>query len=243
MTRDLLATVAKIRPDAHADDLWPKPLQVAERERIMATAVLPVVPPTRRRRTGAVALVAAISAVGGVGVAAAGGLMPKAFTDAYANWLDYPHSSGVNPATAERVASIPGPDGTVFSVFVAHGADGWRCIAPVFESAADAEQPGPVNFTELGDSCVPASNSKTFVDAVGSESFGDGAGFFVDPNGFIYDAAAGAAVRAELHTATGEILPTVLAEGRFYGWGPLPPGSPRPTLVGYDAEGNVIGRR
>ncbi|WP_433608144.1 hypothetical protein [Prescottella agglutinans] len=238
MTRDPLATLAKIRPDAHADDLWPKPLQVAERERIMATAVLPVVPPTRRRRTGAVALVAAISAVGGVGVAAAGGLMPKAFTDAYANWLDYPHSSGVNPAAAERVASIPGPGGTVFSVFVAHGSDGTRCVAPVFESVADTEQAGPANFTKLMNYCRPTADTGPFGEGGGGEVGTSG-----DLTYFTYDAAAGTAVRAELHTRSGEVFPTVLVEGRFFGWFPMPDGVPMATLVGYDADGNVIGRK
>lgn len=148
-------------------------------------------------------------------------------------WQSYPDSGGVNPDAAERIASIPGPDGTVMSVFVAHGSDGWRCIAPVFESVADATQSGPSDFTHLGDRCR---------SAIDSGSFGDGAGGEYLPNAVIYDALAGVAVRAELHTAAGEIFPTVLAEGRFWGW--FPPqarGSLRPTLFGYAADGTVVG--
>lgn len=234
MTRNLLTTLEKIRPDAHADELWPNHLQVAERDRIMATSTDPAVPPARRRRAGAIGLVAAITVAGGVGVAAAGGLMPKAFTDAYSGWLTYPDSSGVDPAAAERIASIPGPDGTVMSVFVAHGTDGTRCVAPVFESPADAEQPGPSNFTGLGNYCRPATDTGPF---------GQGGGGWVVPGGFAYDAAAGNAVRAELHTSSGEVFPTMLVEGRFFGWFPMPDGAPMATLVGYDADGNIIGRR
>ncbi|SDD25706.1 hypothetical protein [Rhodococcus tukisamuensis] len=237
MTRNLLTTLEQIRPDAHIDELWPNHLQVTARDRIMATSTDPVVPVARRRRAGAIAVVAAITAAGGVGVAAATGLMPKAFTDAYSGWLTYPDSSGVNPAAAERIAAIPGPDGTVMSVFVAQGTDGTRCVAPVFESAADTEQAGPANFTKLMNYCRPA---------VDTGPFGQGAGGEVGTSGsltyFTYDAAAGEAVRAELHTSSGEVFPTMLVEGRFFGWFPMPDGMPMATLVGYDANGNVIGR-
>lgn len=237
MTRDLLTSLEKMRPDPNADKAWPKRMRDAERDRIMATSTGPAVPAVRRRRAGAIAFVAAIAAAGGVGVAAAGGLMPKAFTDAYAGWLTYPDSSGVNPADAERIASIPGPDGTVMSVFVAHGTDGTTCVAPVFESAADTEQAGPADFTKLMNYCRPDTDTGPF---------GQGRGGWVGRSGsftyFTYDAAAGDAVRAELHTRSGEVLPTVLVEGRFFGWFPLPDGVPTATLVGYDADGNVIGR-
>ncbi|WP_420879142.1 hypothetical protein [Rhodococcus sp. (in: high G+C Gram-positive bacteria)] len=238
MTRNLLNTLEQMRPDAHADELWPKHRQEAERDRIMATSTAPAVPAVRRRRVGTIALVAAITTAGGIGVAAAGGLMPKAFTDAYSNWRTYPNSSSVDPAAAKRIGSIPGPDGTVMSVFVAHGIDGTRCVAPVFESVADTEQAGPANFTQLMNYCRPD---------IDTGPFGQGGGGEVGTSGsltyFTYDAAAGTAVRAELHTRSGEVLPTVLAEGRFFGWFPMPDGVPMATLVGYDADGNVIGTK
>ncbi|WP_433604921.1 hypothetical protein [Prescottella agglutinans] len=235
MTRNLLTTLEQMRPDAHADEIWPKHIQEAERDRIMATSTGPVVPEARRRRVGTIALIAAITTAGGVGMAAAGGLMPKAFTDAYSGWLTYPDSSGVNPAAAERIASIPGPHGTVMSVFVAHGTDGTRCVAPVFESVADTEQAGPANFTGLYHYCRPATDTGPFGQGGGGE--------VISESGvFAYDAAAGNAVRAELHTDAGEVFPTVLVEGRFFGWFPLPDGAPIATLVGYDANGNVISR-
>ncbi|MFC9517077.1 hypothetical protein ACFTSD_15200 [Nocardiaceae bacterium NPDC056970] len=237
MTRDLLSRLEEMRPNPHTDEVWPKHVQEAERDRIMATSTGPAVPAVRRRRVGAIAFAAAITAAGGVGVAAAGGLMPKSFTDAYANWLDYPDSSGVNPADAERIASIPGPDGTVMSVFVARGADGTRCVAPVFESVADTEQAGPANFTKLMNYCRPETATGPFGQGRGGEVGRSGSFTY-----FTYDAAAGDAVRAELHTKSGEVFPTVLVEGRFFGWFPLPDGAPIATLVGYDANGNAIGR-
>lgn len=235
MTRDLLTRLEEMRPHPYTGEVWPKHEQEAARDRIMATSTAPVVPAIRRRRVGAIVFGAALTAAGGVGVAAAGGLMPKAFTDAYSNWSTYPDNTGVNPADAERIASIPGPNGTVMSVYVARGTDGTRCVAPVFESRTDAEQPGPSDFTGLVDYCRPATDTGPFGQGRG--------GWSISESGvFAYDAAAGDAVRAELHTKSGEVFPTVLVEGRFFGWFPLPDGAPMATLVGYDANGNVIGR-
>ncbi|MDZ7913067.1 MAG: hypothetical protein U5O16_14730 [Rhodococcus sp. (in: high G+C Gram-positive bacteria)] len=147
-------------------------------------------------------------------------------------------NGGIDPSTAERVGSIPGPDGSLFSVFVAHGADGWRCVAPVFEASADIDKVGPSKFISLGHGC--RSND----DLYGADSFGGGAGIMVaGPHEATYDAGAGGAVRAELHTADGKIYPTVLAEDRFYGWIPLSLTFPRPALVGYAADGTVVGTR
>ncbi|WFR73007.1 hypothetical protein P9209_03960 [Prescottella defluvii] len=57
-----------------------------------------------------------------------------------------------------------------------------------------------------------------------------------------YDAAAGTAVRADIRTSNGQVLPTILADGSFFGWFPTPaPGSPRPVLTGYAADGTVVG--
>ncbi|MDV8008254.1 hypothetical protein [Rhodococcus sp. IEGM 1318] len=240
MSKDLLTTLEKLRPtDSLSAEFWPENVQVAARIRIIATENNIGTPRVPRRRVGAVALVAMLCAAGMVGCAAATAMMPKPFTDMYSGWQTMPGTNGgIDPSTAERVGSVPGPDGTLFSVFVAHGADGWRCVAPVFEAPADIDKVGPSKFISLGHGC--RSND----DLYGADSFGGGAGIMVaGPHEATYDAGAGGAVRAELHTADGEIYPTVLAEDRFYGWIPLSLTFPRPTLVGYAADGTVVGTR
>lgn len=66
-------------------------------------------------------------------------------------------------------------------------------------------QAGPANFTKLMNYCR---------EAVDTGPFGQGAGGEVGRSGsltyFTYDAAAGEAVRAELHTKSGEVFPTML---------------------------------
>ncbi len=238
MTKDPLTTLEKLRPsDTVSAELWPENVQDAVRTRIMATENNIGATKAPRRRVGAIVLVAAICAAVVVGCAAATGMMPKAFTDMYSGWQTMPGTNGgIDPSTAERVGSIPGPDGTLFSVFVAHGANGWRCVAPVFEASADIDKVGPSKFIGLGHGCRS-------IDLYGADSFGGGAGYEAGPHEATYDAGAGGAVRAELHTADGQIYPTILAEDRFYGWIPLSLTSPRPTLVGYAADGTVVGTR
>lgn len=239
MSQDLLTTLAMLRPtDAVTTEFWPEKVQDAARTRIMATENNIGATKTPRRRVGALVLVAAICAAVVVGCAAATAMMPKPFTDMYSGWQTMPGTNGgIDPSTAERVGSIPGPDGSLFSVFVARGEDGWRCVAPVFEASADVDKIGPSKFTSLGHGC--RSND----DLYGADSFGGGAGYEAGPHEATYDAGAGGAVRAELHTADGNIYPTILAEDRFYGWIPLSLTFPRPTLVGYAADGTVVGTR
>lgn len=236
MTDDLLTTLDKLRPDTEADELWTHQLRAIAHDRIVATPTDSLVSDTHRRKIGTIVLVAAIATTGGIGVAAAAGLMPKSFTDAYAHWQNYPASNGIDPDTAERIASLPGPDGTVFSIFAAQNADGWRCVAPVFESVADSEHPGPADFTKLGDSCRQADPPAGVPDP---NAFGNGAGIMVEGANFVYDAGAGEAVRAELHTVSGQNLPAMLAEDRFYAWGPISLAYPEPVLVGYYADGTM----
>ncbi len=249
MTKDLLKTLEAMRPDPGPDRLWPKHLRDAEKARIMATDSEPTVPPARSRRVVAAVTIGALLAVGGVAACTATALMPNAFTDHYYFWKEPGPEAGpgvtpVDPATAERIASIPGPDGTVLSVFEARGVGSQRCVTSVFESAANTERPGPSEFTDLGSRCRYDGDG-AFGDGAGAmvASFGDGAGGGeVLPKEFVYDAMAGTAVRAELRMSTGQVLPTILADGSFFGWFPKPePGSPRPVLTGYAADGTVVG--
>ncbi|MCL2534096.1 MAG: hypothetical protein FWE39_08015 [Nocardiaceae bacterium] len=248
MTKDVLTTLEAMRPEPGT--LWPEDLRAAERDRIMATVSESTVPAARSKRVGAVAVTAALFTVAGIAAcaAAASGMMPKTFTDHYYFWKEPgpgagPGAGPVDPATAERIASIPGPDGAVFSVFMAYGAGSQRCVTSVFESTDSAERPGPSEFTDLGSRCRHDGDG-AFGDGAGAmvASFGAGAGGEVLPKEFVYDAVAGVAVRAELRSSTGQVLPTILADGSFFGWYPMPaPGSPRPVLTGYAADGTIVG--
>lgn len=253
MTTDLLKTLEAMRPDTGADRLWPQPMQAAVRARIMdATTTQAVSGPTgRSKRVAVVVLTAAVVTGGGVGAVAATGLMPTAFTDHYYFWkepgvVSEPGAEPVDPATAKRIGSIPGPDGTVFSVFEARSAGSQRCVKPVFESAASAERPGPSEFTDLGSRCRHAGDGAFGFGAgafgVGTVEYGAGGDGERTPSALTYDAMAGTAVRAELRLSTGQVLPTILSDGSFFGWLPwLPAGSPRPVLTGYSSDGAVVG--
>ena len=51
----------------------------------------------------------------------------------------------------------------------------------------------------------------------------------------------GDAVRAEVRTATGQIIPMIPAEGIFWGWAPNEVDPARfPTLTSYSADGSVL---
>ncbi|MFM1723169.1 hypothetical protein ABEU20_001730 [Rhodococcus sp. PAM 2766] len=242
MTKNLLRTLERMRPDD--DALWPADQRAAVCARVMADVSAPPAPRRRSRRVASVVTVAALVVAGGVGAAAASGVMPKAFTDTFYYWRDRaPGETPVDPAVAKRIGSIPGPDGTVFTVLVAHGTDGERCVAPVFETAASAAMPGPSEFSGTIDRCRRKTDTAAFGEGAGTWIVGAiGAGADTDErlNAHYFDAAAGAAVRADLRTSTGQVLPTVFAEGSFFGWYPIPSlGSS--TLTGYAADGSIVG--
>ncbi|PTR25784.1 hypothetical protein C8K36_106218 [Rhodococcus sp. OK519] len=247
MTTDLLETLEAMRPDS--DALWPEDLRAAACARIIAADAEPTTPRARSRRAATVVTVAALVATAGVGAAAASGMMPQAFTDHFSHWRDAlgPGTAPVDPAAAQRVGTVPGgPDGLVFSVLVAHGAGDQRCLASVFESPESATQPGPSEFTDLGSRCRQGPEGfGDLGDGAGyfPLAFGDGGGGEIGPNAVTFDAAAGQAVRAEIRTSTGQVLPMVLADGSFFGWFPMPatPSSPRPVLTGYADDGTVVG--
>lgn len=120
-------------------------------------------------------------------------------------------------------------------------------MTSVFETPASAAQPGPTEFVDLGNRCgAEAETEGVFGQGAGTFAVGafgdDGVGARL-PDAYTFDAAAGAAVRADLHTSDGQVWPTVLADGSFFGWYPVPAaGSPRTVLVGYAADGTIVGR-
>ena len=191
---------------------------------------------SRSKRTGqlraaAVGVALAATTVSGVGIAAAAtGLTPQAFTDAFSGWKNWPGHNDADPATAVRVATAPGPEGTVFSVLSTGGENEYGCRTAVFESAKSAAEPVPSRFTGVyGDFC---SSGPTF------PTFG-GAGVTFDELAATYVVSAGSAVRAVVSTPDGQKYPALLVGGDFWGWFPK---SAHPTLVAYDADGSVIGR-
>lgn len=228
---NLLLELENHRPRVDLDDAWPTVSREAARERILASARQESLRSRSPRYLGVAAGVLA-AAVGSLGVAAATGVLPQGFVDAFSGWRTMPtsteaHSTAqVDPASAIREASIPGPDGRAFSVYVARGVDGWHCAAVVTEGG-----PAPSSFDQQGDACYPAGPTEFRV--VGEMAMGPGL--------FRLDGDAGAATRVEV-SAGGVVVDAAIADGRFYGW--YRPGSPaqRPTVTAYDAAGTVVGR-
>jgi hypothetical protein len=237
---DLLAVLTAVRPSIDIDQAWAPVEQAAVRERIIASTDPVDELSTRRRRARRPVVVLAVSGVvlaGGGGAAVAGGLMPQPFIEAFSYWEHPPENrSAVDPSTAERVASAPGPDGTVFTVVVAHAEDDpdYQCSTTLFETPDSASGPGPAAFTDAsGSYCHNGSETAPF---------GWGGGVSVTDGYYVWDSPAGEAVRAELRTASGETYPVLRYGGTFFGWFPAPAaGDPHPELIGYAADGTEIG--
>lgn len=181
----------------------------------------------QRRPRARVALVTcavvATSAVG-VGVAAATtGMGFSAFTDTFDHW-----SRTVDPAEAQRVATAPGPDGTVFSVLVTPDSG---CRTAVVESPQSAAAPLPSSFTDV--------TSNWCSTTVETGPFGTGADVTLWNGIAGFNVRAGEAVRAEVTTPAGEEFPALLVDGLFWGWFPS---EARATLIGYASDGSVMGR-
>jgi hypothetical protein len=230
-------TALRPRPEEH---LWTEQERAEVRMRVLRSP-RPTAPerPSRYRRRALTLGLSGVLAVAGGGAAVAGGLVPQAFVDAFAYWQDEPPGASgpsVDPSTAERAATAPGPDGAVFTVVIAHAADEpeWRCTTALFETPESAAQYGPSVFTDAFGSICEGPATRAFGDAI-SVSKNDGRS--------VWQAGAGDAVRAELRTADGQTWPVVLVDGYFYGWFPAPGiGEPQAELVGYAGDGSQVGR-
>jgi len=234
MKQARLTVLSEMRPQTSLDTLWSAEQQTVVRDRILADRSSPAkTRPNRRRRAalaGAVAL--GLVAVPGVATAVGSGMKPQAFFDAYDYWND--NSAGtVDPTTATRAATAPGPYGGSFSVLTARNGDGLTCIGPVFESSTSAKAQLPDDFEDGGSFCHTDPSTRPF----GFDTAG-----FTD-TAIVWWAHAGVAVRAELRMPTGETYPVVLVEGVLFGWYPLPfrAQEDRPTLTGYASDGTAVG--
>jgi hypothetical protein len=239
---DLLTVLTALRPHTDIDRLWDPRAQAAVRDRITAghepgPAATDELAARRRRRPLAVLALSGLVLAGGAGAAAAGGLVPQAFIDVFSGWQSVPvlDLPAVDPATAERVATVPGPDGTEFTVLSAHAADdpAYTCTVALFETQESAA--GPATFTGTAASWCQDSPS--------TAPFGAGAGTEETDGRDVWWAPAGDAVRGELRAPDGGTRPVALVRGTFYGWTPAPvDGQPRAELVGYAADGTEVGR-
>ena len=220
---DPFDVLTALRPATVPDDDW----AAAELARITVGTT----PAARRRPTGRRVVVSTVVAgallAGGVGTAAATGVLP----DRLAALLGpIARETGTDPATVVRAATAPGPDGRVFTVLTWSGAaDGTVCSAPLFETPASAAGPAPTDFAENGGMCEPRPNSGPF---------GADAGINWNDRYAVYEVSAGAAVRGELRLPDGSTHPAVLVRGWLYGW--FPAGSAG-ELTGYAADGSVVG--
>jgi hypothetical protein len=236
-----------LRPSSDIPVEWTDNEQLAARQRIV-TSAYPVTVRTRstRRRALIAGAVAFAVALGGVGAATATGLLPSKFTDAYQqSFHDQPLTgqSGIDPATAARVSTQPGPNGSIFTVMVAKGSGSYVCITSLFE-AAPVSGPWPSTFDDAGSVCQTDRENNPFKSAFGESSLNP----VYKRHAMAVTFTAGKAATAEIRTVTGQVIPMVLVEGWLYGWFPLevsPAGdfTPErfPTVTGYATDGSVVG--
>lgn len=234
MTQNRLTLLGEMRPQTSLDAVWTAEEQKLVRERILADRTSPLKVTDQRRKRVALAGILAVGLVAlpGVATAVGSGMKPQAFFDAYDYWTDNPDGA-VDPKSAKRVATAQGPYGGTLSVLTSTNDEGLTCISPVFETATSAEAELPNDFEDGGSFCHTEPNTRAF----GFNSLSVGA------SGVFWMANAGDAVTAELRMPTGETYPVVQAEGYLFGWYPLPYRAPKdaPTLIGYAADGSVVG--
>lgn len=232
--RDPVTILSALRPRTTVDEVWPSAARDATLERVLLERTSGATPaparspsPIRRLLVGGLAGVAVLA--GGLGVAGAAGALPQSFVDSFAFWAE---DRGVDLATAERVATAPGPDGLVFTVVrMTGGPDGTVCVTPMFETAGSLSGPVPSVFDDGGGSCGPVRTP---------EPFGSNQGVNASEDTHVYWVAAGTAVRAELRLPDGSVYPAVRVDDGFYGW--FPTGSAgEPVLTGYGDDGTVVG--
>lgn len=240
MKRDPLDTLMAVKPSLDDDERWAQAARNGVLTRIIETPRAVAAPSVAvsqgPRRLAWIGAAVAVACASSAGVAVAAGGMPLAFTNVFSYWDTSPvaGNEGIDPADSTRVATVPGPDGLMYSVLVARGENGYRCTTAVLETSASANASGPYDFTDTGSECTNADNTQPFGLSTVSRA----------PSAWAYVATAGEATTAELTLPSGEILEPILFEGQFYGWYPREythPGE-MPVLVGFDTDGEVVGR-
>lgn len=228
-SRDRFDTLVALRPQTSVEQAWPAAERAAAHDRIVALAAGAPAGFHRRRWTKRVTVVALLTGAlipVGLGVAAAGGILPG-FSHYYSTWKT---DVGVDPATATRAATAPGPDGAVFAVWTAKG-NGKECFAPLFETPHSTATPDPSTFEGSGSSCAPIGQK---------HAFGDSRAVNGDDMKATYEVSAGDTARAELKLPDGTRRPAVQVKGRYFGW--YTTGVNRTAeLIAYNTNGTVAG--
>lgn len=184
----------------------------------------------RRRRLLAVSLISA-GVLGIPTAAVAVRALPGSVGDVFAYWSDDPKID-IQPESATRAATGPGPDGSTFTVLKASNDAGNVCLAALFESPDSAARSSPTGFEGSGSGCFPADRDPGAFGLDGAVMGGSELTTF--------SRSAGAAVRAELQMPDGTKRPALLVDGFFFGWYPST-GAGEPTLNGFDADGAAAG--
>lgn len=237
-TRDPMTVLERIKPTAAVADAWPPADRAAALERVLAATATnpPAVPrPSVRRRVLVTAALTAVLVPSGVGVAAAGGVLPESFVREL-SWWTAETDGGVDVQTARRVAQAPGPDGRVLSVWAATGKDGTVCMSPMFEAPGALDRPAPADFHLAGGECPTADQQQ-------GQPFGTVSGSADDRGIHTMWGPAGKAVRADLLLPDGTVRAAVPAQGQFFLWYLADRRVDSPVLVGYDSAGHVVARR
>jgi hypothetical protein len=225
---DVMTTLAKLRPTTAVETS----LREASLERVLAVAHRP--PVVRRRRALIGTVLAAVLVPAAVGAAAAGGVLPRSFTEQLSFW-SYETKGEVDADNARRAAQMPGPDGSVLSFWTATGQDGTRCLSLLLEAPGELTRPAPASFDPGAGTCLPTSAP--------AGTFGDVSGSVTAQHIHLMFGSAGDAARAELRLTDGSVRPVALAEGQFFYWYLADRQVDSPTLVGYDAAGREVGTR
>ena len=234
MTRDRLALLTQIRPEVSLDLVWTPQQQTAARERILLDQSRTITTvPGRRRRVALVAggLTVGLLALPGAAGAVNSGMSAQSFAQAYSNWQE---NRGVDPGSAQRLGTIAGPSGGMYSVVSAANDKGVTCLTMLFETAASAKKPAPDFFEGGGSFCDDIPSIKPFGF---NGRFSSGA---VD----VWIAEAGTAVRGITRMADGRTYPAMLVQGYLFGWFPiLDRDAPAlVTVIGYAADGSEVGQ-
>lgn len=236
MSTNRLDVLRAMSPQVSLDDVWSREEQNTVLLGILAAdRSAAVLAPPHRRRTPAIvaALALGVAAAPGVAYAVGNGMAPRSFIEAYSDLYDYTDGA-IDPATAQRVATVPGPDGGTLSILTIKNADGSTCLTPVYETAGSSTSALPDNFEGLATLCEGVPSSRPFGSAA----------LDVNESAATWWVDAGDAVKGEVTMPTGETYPVAYAEGYLFGWYPLPArfGDDAPTLTAFDADGSLVGK-
>ena len=190
---------------------------------------------TRRKVLAAACLSAVVLPVAGVSAAAAGGLIPAGADVAFLQWRRGPDRPDLT--TAVKVFSAPGPEGRTFDVWLATAKSHEQCVSMNFTVATATDPPAGAVPAPRGGSCtsLPPAGVPLPFGGEGGVTWGSN-----DYTQFAYFAAG--ATKVELHLTNGQVWPVHIQNGWAAAWLPKNIDGGDGNLVGYAANGTVVGR-